>query len=99
MRSFVESLSLGSGAIVVGLVSVGIVALLSALTSKVLRTLCVVVVPFGLAYSLYWLPVWLGADSSEYGPWAILIVGAWFFAGFFPSAAMVAIMNRRRGEE
>jgi hypothetical protein len=41
-----------------------------------------VIVPFSLAYCLYWLPVWLGAEPSEFSAWAILFVGAWFLAGF-----------------
>jgi len=96
MRAFVESLSIFSGAMLIALVSAGIVGLLSVRTSKILRTIWSVIIPFGLAYSLYWLPVWLGADSSEYSAWAMLIVGTWFMAGFLPSAVIVVIVNRRR---
>jgi Flp pilus assembly protein protease CpaA len=64
MRHFVESLSLGSGA--------AIVAVLSALLTWVLfkRTrgrevwLLPLAAPLVVSYSLYWLPVWMGADDE-----------------------------------
>jgi hypothetical protein len=96
MKTFFESLSIGSGAILVAVLSVGVVWLLRSRLSKNLHSLSAVVVPFVLAYCLYWSPVWLGSDPSEYGAWAVLCVGAWFLAGFFPSAAMVLIIQKRR---
>ena len=95
MKTFVESLSLGSGAILTALLSVSIVWLLCSVLPAALRCLWAVIVPFGLAYCIYWLPVWLGADPLEYGAWAILGVGAWFLAGFFPSAVVVLILQKR----
>jgi hypothetical protein len=96
MKSFVESLSIGSGAILILVLSVGVVWLLCSALPPVLRPLWVVIVPFILAYSLYWLPVWLGADPSEYGPWAVLCVGTWFLAGAVPSSLLVLILRKRR---
>jgi hypothetical protein len=93
MRDLVESLSLGSGAIVVVLLSVGFVWLLCSKVSVRWGALWAVIVPLFVAYSLYWLPVWLGADSSEYGVWEFIIV-LWFFAGFFPSAILARILQK-----
>ena len=95
MKTFVDSLSLGSGAILVALLSVAVVWLLCFVLPAALRYVWAVIVPFSLAYCLYWLPVWLGDDPSEFGVWAFLGVGAWFFAGFFPSAVVVLILQRR----
>jgi hypothetical protein len=95
MRQFLESLSLTSGAIVVAVASTALVWVLTFLLPKLPRWIWAVVVPFGLAYCLYWSPVWLGADSSEYSAWAFLGVGGWFFAGFFPSAFLVRILEKR----
>ena len=56
----------------------------------------VVIVPFVLAYCLYWSPVWLGnEDSSGYDVWELMIV-PWALAGFFPSAILVLILQKRR---
>jgi len=95
MRSFIESLSLTSGAIVIAVLSTALVWLLCALCPVRLRKLWVVIVPFVLAYCLYWFPVWLGADDSEYGAWAIAGVGGWFLAGAVPSAVLVIMLGRR----
>jgi hypothetical protein len=96
MKNFVESLSLGSGAILIAVFSVGVVWLLCFVLPVALRWLWVVIVPFLFAYSLYWSPIWLGADRSEYSIWAVLGVGAWFLSGAIPSAVLVLILRRRR---
>jgi hypothetical protein len=96
MKAFIESLSLVSGTVLVALLSVVVVWLLCSILPKVREELWVVIVPFALAYSLYWLPVWLGSDPSAYGAWEFLGVGAWFFSGFFPSAALVIVLRKRR---
>jgi len=98
MKAFVESLSLGSGALLIGLFSAGIVWLLCTVLPRVLHSLCVLIVPLILAYSLYWLPVWLGADPSEFSVWAVLVIGIWFLAGAIPSAAIALIVRKRRAD-
>ena len=91
-----ESFSLGTGALLIAALSMGVVWLLRSRLSKNLHSLSAVIVPFILAYCLYWSPVWFGSYSDEYGAWSILGVGAWFLAGFFPCAAMVLIIQKRR---
>jgi hypothetical protein len=98
MKEVIESLSIGSGALVVAPLSIAVVWLLCSVAPKSLRSLWAVIVPFLFAYSLYWSPVWLGADPSEYGAWAVLGVGAWFFAGFFPSAVLILILQKRHAK-
>jgi len=99
MKSFLESLSLSSGAILVAFISLGVVWLLCSVLPFTLRMIWVVLVPFAFAYSLYWSPVWLGADDvSQYGAWAGLGVGAWFLSGFFPSAVLVLILQKLRAK-
>jgi Na+-translocating ferredoxin:NAD+ oxidoreductase RnfE subunit len=95
MKSAIDSLSLGSAAILIAVLSVCIVWLLCSVLPKALRPLWVVIVPFALAYSLYWLPVWLGNDPFEYHVWATLCIGTWFFAGAIPSALLVLILRKR----
>ena len=65
MKALVESLSLGSGAVLVALLSAGIVWLLCFVFPESLRKVWVVIVPFALAYCLYWSPVW-SISAREY---------------------------------
>jgi len=95
MRTFVESLSLGSGAILVAVLSAGAVWLLCSVGPTTTPMLWVVAVPFIFAYCLYWSPVWLGADPSEYHAWALVVVLPWFLAGAIPSAVIVWILHKR----
>ena len=105
MKALVDSLSLTSGAILIAVLSVCIVWLLCVLGPKVLYELWPVVVPFPLAYCIYWLPVWFSNGTeydralmrSENHNWQLLFVVAWFLAGAVPSAAVVALMRKRNG--
>jgi hypothetical protein len=97
IKLFLESFSLGTGALVVAVVSLAVVWLLSSVLPLRLGALWVAVVPLGLAYCLYWLPVWLGSDPLEYGAWQFLVVGAWFLSGFIPSAILLRYLRKRRG--
>jgi hypothetical protein len=98
MKSVLESLSLTSGAILIAMISLGVVWLLCSALPFALRAIWVVLVPLVFAYSLYWLPVWLGADGFAYSVWAIGFVGIWFIAGFFSSAVLVLILQKRRAK-
>ncbi|HVB85523.1 MAG TPA: hypothetical protein VNK23_02515 [Candidatus Dormibacteraeota bacterium] len=95
MKSLVD-LSISSGAMLIAVSSVAIVWLFGSALPAALRPVWVVVVPLGLAFSLYWLPVWLGADASEYGVWEGLVVGAWFLAGMVPSVVVLLMLRKRR---
>jgi hypothetical protein len=97
MKTFLDSFSLGSGALLIAVLSMGVVWLLRSRLSKNLHSLSAVIVPFILAYCLYWSPVWLGADDiSQYSFWALVFIVPWFLAGFFPCAAMVVIIQKHR---
>ena len=105
MKAWVESLSLISGAVVIAILSAGIVWLLCSVCPASLDKIWVVIVPFTLAYCLYWSPVWLETGGSEfdralmrseYHTWAFLFYFAWFLAGAIPSAAIVGVLRKRR---
>ena len=99
MKTFVESISLGSGAALIAVLSVGVVWLLCSVLPVALRWLWVVIVPFLLAYSLYWAPVWLGSDDvAQYGAWQVLGVGAWFLSGAIPSTVLATVLQKRRAK-
>jgi hypothetical protein len=56
MKTFLESFSLGSGALLIAVLSMGTVWLLGSRLPKNLHSLSAVVVPFVLAYCLYCHP-------------------------------------------
>jgi hypothetical protein len=78
--------------------SVGVVSLLCSVLPARFRWLWVVIVPFSFAYSLYWSPVWLRSDPSEYSAWAGVFVGPWFISGAIPSALLVIFLQKRRAK-
>jgi hypothetical protein len=94
MKDFLESLSLGTGAILAAILSAGLVWLLSSVCPAALRKVWLLLIPFLVACCLYWSPVWLGADQSEYHVWVFLGVGAWFVAGLIPSAVIVLMLEK-----
>ena len=97
MKTLLESLSLTSGALLVAVVSAAAIWILSTLLPKILRWIWVVLVPFALAYCLYWLPVWLGSDDvPQYGAWAFVVIPIWFVAGVIASALTVLVLPKRR---
>jgi hypothetical protein len=96
MRELIESLDFVSGAIVVSVLSAGVVWIPCYVLPVRFYPLSIVAVPFVFAYCLYWLPVWLGADDvAQYDAWSAAIV-FWFLAGFFPSAFITLIFRKRR---
>jgi hypothetical protein len=95
MLNLLRSLSLETGAVVIMAASAVIGAGLSRITNTILRRILASSVPLVLAYSLYWSPVWLGADPSEYSSWAPLFILPWFLAGLLASITLVYLINRK----
>ena len=95
LRDLIDSLSIFSGAVVVAVLSTIVVWRLTVLWPD-FRKLWVLIVPFIIAFSLYWSPVWLGADPSEYHAWALVFIIPWFLAGALPSAVIARILKKRR---
>jgi hypothetical protein len=98
MKEFVESLNLITGPIVIAALSFGFVWLLCSKVSLRFGALWAVIVPLVVAYSVYWSPVWFGADPSEYGAWEFMVIPL-FFAGFFPSAVLVRTLQKRSAKQ
>jgi len=82
------------GAILVGLFCALIALFTSRLKATISRWFATLVIPFLIAYSLYWYPVWLGSDSSEYSAWALLVVTPWFMSGAATSIVVTLIVRR-----
>ena len=94
MQAFFQSLSLTSASVLVAVISGVAASLLSRVASAVARWFAVLLFPFVLSYSVYWIPVWLGADGSEYLAWALLGVGVPFLAGLVSSALVSFVVTR-----
>src|SRR5713226_7330674 len=62
MKTFIQSLSFTSGAILLAYFSAVVVWFLCSVFSVSLRKLWVVIVPLVLAYCLYWSPVWFNGE-------------------------------------
>ena len=94
MQAFFQSLSLTSASLLVAVISATAALLIGRITSTVARWFAAILFPFVLSYSVYWMPVWLGADGSEYLAWALLGVGVPFLAGLLPSAVVTFVVTR-----
>ncbi len=89
MRHLIESLSWASGFFVVAAMSAVLALFTGRLQSAALRWVSCAFAPIAIAYCLYWSPVWLGADSSEYSSWAGAFIVSWSVVGILASAAIM----------
>jgi hypothetical protein len=94
MLDLVKSLSLVSGALAIAVVSAVCAVAWTRIALTQLRWGLAIGAPGLFAYSLYWSPVWLGADSSEYWSFAPILIGAWFATGVIPSALVVYFLGK-----
>jgi hypothetical protein len=99
MRPLLEPLPIGQGALITAALSTG-AALLCRL--RVPQWFVIIVIPFLIAFCLFWLPVWLNAPWSEFWhlfliDWSsLLYIGPWLIAGASASAVMIRILDRHR---
>ena len=93
MGDFFESLSLGSGALLIAVVS-ALLALVTLRLPAVMRWTAALFLPFALSYCCYWLPVWLGGTEDQHSSWEPLVVGVWSFAGLVASGIVTFIVSR-----
>jgi hypothetical protein len=96
MREILESLSLVSGAALMAIASATLSVGWARLRPRALCWALTLVVPLLLAYSLYWAPFWLGANSDQADIWTPLAISAWGVAGIASSVLVVFLLGRRR---
>ncbi|MDR2239836.1 MAG: hypothetical protein LBE33_05280 [Zoogloeaceae bacterium] len=89
MRPLVESLTWTSGFFVVAVMSSVLALFTGRLQPTALRWIACILVPAAISYCLYWSPVWLGANSSEYWSWSVVFVIPWSLAGILASTAVM----------
>jgi hypothetical protein len=96
MRSVLASLSIEAGALVVAVVSGLLSVPLSFIPLPGVRWACLATTPILMAYLLYWMPVWCGANSSEYSAWLLLFMVVWGGVGLVASASVGVFADRLR---
>lgn len=96
MLKFLMSISIGSGAFFVALASAIFAAAWGHIRSELIRTILALMLPVLISYSLYWAPVWLGRDSSEYSAWALVCIIPWSVAGVIASIIIERLITSRR---
>ena len=89
MRQMIESLSWNSGFFVVAAASALLALFTGRLQPAALRWASCVFAPIAISYCLYWSPVWLGAESSEYSSWSGAFVIPWSLLGIVVSAVVI----------
>ena len=96
MLGLIKSLSLDSGSAVVAILSLGLGFLWARIPSTGAAWALALGAPLFVSYSLYWFPVFMGSDASEYNPWAPLVITYWYFAGAVASCLVVLFMRSRK---
>ena len=91
--------SLGGVALLVAVCSAILAWPVCFMRPAVLRWGGAIFVPFALSYCIYWLPVWCGADPSEYSAWEALGIGVPFLAGLIASILVIAIVRWTRAKQ
>lgn len=89
MRQLIESLSWTSGFFVVAVLSAFFALFTGRLKPTTVRWVAGALAPMAISYCLYWSPVWLGADSSEYSSWSGVFVIPWSLVGILASVTVM----------
>src|SRR5574337_2205126 len=92
--AFLRSLSLGSGALLTAGACAVLGLLVAFVRSRQVRWALAVALPAAAAYALYWAPVWLGADPSEYSAWFFVCFVPWFLSGTTTAFTVVFVTRR-----
>jgi hypothetical protein len=98
MKEIIESLSLESGAVFVAIVSAIVTVGMNRIFNLKFKWAIILSIPFFVANALYWSPVLLGSNSSEYAAWAPLFIIPWYVVGMLSSSLLGYIINKQRHE-
>jgi hypothetical protein len=94
MRAFFDSLSLGSGAFLIAVLSALFALGTARLRPAAIRWTMAALVPLALSYCCYWMPVWLGRPRDQDWSWEPIGVGFWWLAGLLASTVVTIIASR-----
>jgi hypothetical protein len=97
MLEMIKSLSLESGALLIAVISGVSAFIFSFIDKKFIKWFFILLVPFLLAYFIYWSPVWFGSSlSGEYSTWEWLVMPIWCGAGLFTSVTVCFVVGKSR---
>jgi hypothetical protein len=98
MLDLFESLPFPVTTLAVAALSVFAVALVARVSPSWFMWVAALVVPFVIAYAIYWAPVWIGhrGNVADHSAWEPIAVGFWGLAGVGGSLVCVYFLHRRR---
>ena len=70
-------------------------ALALLITSIKIRFAVACIIPPVVVYCLYWLPVWMGRDPSEYWSWSVVFYFFWGVPSLIACILLVALTRNR----
>jgi len=81
MLKILQSISFNSGFFVVSIISIGISIPVSVIKNRGIKWPLILIIPYAIAYCLYWSPKWLGGHSDQYSSWAPIFINPWYVVG------------------
>ena len=97
MLDLLNSLSLEAGAVIVAFAAAICAVAWARVSAWQLRWGLALGTPAGIAYALYWSPIWFGANSDQAWSWSPIVIGAWFLAGELSSAVVTHLFHKPVG--
>jgi hypothetical protein len=78
MMDLFESLPLPASMLIVATISVVVVALVAQFSPSRVMWIEALILPFGIAYVIYWAPVWISHSTNvaDYLAWAPIFYGS-----------------------
>ena len=89
------------GATIVTITSIVLAILTNKIRSLIVRLSLIAAFTYGLSYSLYWYPVWLGATGDQYSSWAPIFINICFVYGLLGALATIGLLGwlKKRNEK
>jgi hypothetical protein len=97
MLNLFESLPLPATTLIVATLAVLVVALVVRVMPSWFAWASALIVPFVLAYAIYWAPILIyrRTNVADYSAWEFVVVGAWGVAGTVGSLVCVYLLKMR----
>lgn len=80
-------------AIIVSIASISLAVFTKKLRSLMIRLSLLAILAYGLSYTLYWYPVWLGANDPQYSTWAPMVIQSCFGIGLVTGLTTIGIIE------
>ena len=94
MLEIVQSISFNSGFFVVSVLSIIICLPISNLGNILVKWFLILIIPYIIAYCLYWSPKWLGSHSDQYSSWAPVFINPWYIVALLSVVIVLYIKEK-----